>query len=79
VLSPAVTAQLASAYELRPEEVETDARVVAQWSGSEADLHLTLEDTHGWTGVSEYATYYVAALRRTLLDDASDQDAGLGA
>ena len=52
---------LAAAYELEPEEVVEDARLVANWQGSMLALRAALRDRHGWdTSVSRY---YVPALR----------------
>ena len=60
-------AVLASAYELQTAEVAEDASRLQQWAGPEADLVIVLEERHGWTVISEYGPYYVAALRQALL------------
>ena len=65
-LLPRDRAILASAYELAQTDVEQDAAHVRDWGGTEPDLVSTLEARHGWTAASEYAPFYVAALRRAL-------------
>jgi hypothetical protein len=59
-------AVLASAYQLERAQVQEDAARVQQWGGPEADLVIVFEERHGWTVVSEYGPYYLAALRRAL-------------
>jgi hypothetical protein len=58
---------LASAYQLRPVQVEEDAQHVLQWTSSDdAGLVREMQRRHGWSAASEYAPYYVAALRAAL-------------
>ena len=57
---------LASAYELREQQVEDDAVQVQFWVGPDGELLGLLQERHGWTIRDEYAPYYLAALRRAL-------------
>ena len=66
LLSADDCAVLASAYQLQTTQVEEDASRLQQWHGSEADLVVAFEERHGWTVVSEYGPYYLAALRQAL-------------
>lgn len=66
LLSAEDCAVLASAYQLPTAQVEEDASHLQQWHGSEADLVVAIEERHGWTVVSEYGPYYLAALREAL-------------
>jgi len=66
LLSADDCAVLASAYQLPTAQVEEDASRLQQWHGSEADLVVAIEERHGWTVVSEYGPYYLAALRQAL-------------
>jgi hypothetical protein len=66
ILLPRDRAILASAYELAQTDVEQDAAHVRDWGGTEPDLMATLQARHGWTAASEYAPFYVAALRQAL-------------
>ena len=72
-LSQSDSQMLASAYELRRSDVEQDARLLVEWTGSHADLLRQFEERHRWSVTSEYARFYVAALRKALQ---STQDAG---
>ena len=66
LLSDRDSSVLASAYELGPSQVQADAVHLQQWTGSEADLLVSMQGRHGWTAASECAPYYVAGLRQTL-------------
>jgi hypothetical protein len=65
-LSRAEAGVLASAYELRRQQVDDDVATLQQWSGSDAELLVYMQDRHGWTVVSEYAPHYVMDLREAL-------------
>ena len=51
---------LAAAYEIEPEEVIEDARLVANWQGSQPALRAAIRDRHGWD--SSVSPYYLPAL-----------------
>jgi len=65
-LPPRDRAILASAYELQQAQVEQDAADVRGWGGTDAELLAMLQARHGWSAESEYAPFYVAALRQAL-------------
>jgi hypothetical protein len=66
-LSELSSRRLASAYQLQQHQVEEDSERVHDWSGSNAELLIFMQQRHGWTPASEYARYYVDAIRRALL------------
>jgi hypothetical protein len=51
---------------LQENQVEADASDVQGWAGADRELLRLLQDRHGWTTASEYAPYYLAALREAL-------------
>ncbi len=67
ILSRRDRAILASAYELRQQQVDQDAATVLDWKGTDAELFGRMRERHGWTVASEYAPNYLAALRAALL------------
>src|SRR4051794_7341532 len=66
-LSPTDRAILASAYQLRGEQVEDDADSIREWVGSDRALLEHLRERHGWSVASEYGPYYLADIRHALL------------
>jgi len=72
-LSVKQAAMLASAYELRPSYVEADALCVQWWTDSDARLMAYMEARHDWSAESDYAPFYVAALRQAQQASATAQ------
>jgi hypothetical protein len=65
-LSSLDAALVASAFQLRGNDVAIDAVLVEHWNGADADLLNAMQERHGWSAASEYAPNYVACLRQAL-------------